>query len=223
MHAYRDVHHPYWHVRYVAGVDISFDLSIKIYFMKTNVTKPDASFQNLHQILIDGCKKGDQKAQFQIYKLYYKAMYNTSLQIVKNRMEAEDIMQESFLAAFDALGSYSGAVSFGAWLKKIVYNRSLDSLRKSNRMVFSDLDYCNEIEDETCNIKDEIEETERRISKVKETITTLPSKCRKVLSLYLLEGYNHEEIGDILSISAGTSRSQFSRGRYRIINELKEI
>lgn len=222
MHADRDVHHPYWHVLYSAFVDISFDLSIKINFMKVRMTKTEASFQNLHQTLIDGCRKGDQKAQFQIYKLYYKAMFNTSLQIVKNRMEAEDIMQESFLAAFEAISSYSGTVSFGAWLKKIVYNRSLDSLRKSNRMFLGDLEYSLDMADESCDIEDEREDTERLVSKVKEAITTLPSKCRNVLSLYLFEGYDHEEIGDILSISPSSSRSQFSRGRYRLINVLKE-
>jgi len=189
--------------------------------MKTKVAESETSFQNTHQALIDGCRKGDQKAQFQIYKLYYKAMYNISLQIVRNQMEAEDIMQESFLSAFEAIGSYSGTVSFGAWLKKIVYNRSLDHLRKSSRFVFGDLECCNDLEEDSSEVLNDTEETERRVSKVKEIISTLPSKCRNVLSLHLLEGYDHEEIGEILSISPSSSRSQFSRGRYRIINELK--
>ena len=76
--------------------------------MNTKVADSKVQFLNLHQGLIDGCRKGDQKAQFQIYKLYYKAMYNTSLRIVKDTMEAEDIMQEAFLSAFEKIGSYSG-------------------------------------------------------------------------------------------------------------------
>jgi RNA polymerase sigma-70 factor (ECF subfamily) len=190
--------------------------------MKTEETKSETVFQNQHQSLIDGCKNGDQKAQFQIYKLYYKAMYYTSLQIVKNKMEAEDIMQESFLAAFDSLDSFSGTVSFGAWLKKIVYNRSLDYIRKSSRLVFEDLEYCSDLEEGCSDVDNEREDAERKVNKVKEVITTLPSKCRKVLSLYLLEGYDHEEIGDILSISTSTSRSQYSRGRDRIIREFRK-
>lgn len=190
--------------------------------MKTVVSKSGTPFKNPHQSLIDGCKKGDQKAQFQIYKLYYKAMYYTSLQIVRNRMEAEDVMQESFLAAFDSIDSYSGTVSFGAWLKKIVYNRSLDYARKNSRIVFEDLDYCFDLEADYPEIENDREDTERRVSKVKEAITTLPSKCRNVLSLYLLEGYDHEEISDILSISTSTSRSQYSRGRDRIIREFRK-
>ena len=81
--------------------------------MTTIETNQEAS-NNIHQNLIEDCKRMDQKAQFQIYKLYYKAMYNTSLRIVNDPMEAEDIMQESFLVAFEQIGTYSGNVSFGA-------------------------------------------------------------------------------------------------------------
>jgi len=104
------------------------------------MTNVEAAFKNLHQDLLDGCIAGDQKSQFQIYKLYYKAMYNTSLRIVNNAMEAEDIMQESFLSAFEKIDTYSGTVSFGAWLKKIVINRSLDVLTKK-KAVFEDIEY----------------------------------------------------------------------------------
>jgi RNA polymerase sigma-70 factor (ECF subfamily) len=78
--------------------------------MNTKAADSKVLFPNLHQELIDGCKRGDQKAQFQIYKLYYKAMCNTSLRIVKDTMEAEDIMQEVFLSAFEKITSYSGSV-----------------------------------------------------------------------------------------------------------------
>jgi RNA polymerase sigma-70 factor (ECF subfamily) len=114
---------------------ISFDhVKSKLIIMNTKVAKSEVQFLNLHQDLIDGCKRGDQKAQFQIYKLYYKAMYNTSLRIVNNTVEAEDIMQEAFLSAFEKIGTYSGTVSFGAWLKKIVQNRSLDVLSKKTKL-----------------------------------------------------------------------------------------
>src|SRR5674476_1095026 len=83
-------------------------IKTSLYVKMSNV---EAAFKNLHQDLLDGCKTGDQKAQFQIYKLYYKAMYNTSLRIVNDTMEAEDIMQESFLAAFEKIDTYSGIVT----------------------------------------------------------------------------------------------------------------
>ena len=91
----------------------------------------DSGIINITETLIERCRAGDRKAQFDIYKLYYKAMYNTSLRIVNNTQEAEDIMQESFISAFGNISDYNGMASFGTWLKKIVVNRSLDLDRKS--------------------------------------------------------------------------------------------
>ncbi|NLA49793.1 MAG: sigma-70 family RNA polymerase sigma factor [Bacteroidales bacterium] len=183
------------------------------------MSNTEAAFRNIHQDLIDGCRDGDQKAQFQIYKLYYKAMYNTSLRIVNDRMEAEDIMQESFLSAFEKIDSYSGTVSFGAWLKKIVVNRSLDALGK-RKAIFEDIEsYVGIIDDspeETINN----EENELKIEKIKMAINELPDGYRIILSLYILEGYDHDEISEILNISSSTSRSQLSRAKSRLLKDL---
>jgi RNA polymerase sigma factor (sigma-70 family) len=181
----------------------------------------EAAFRNLHQDLLDGCKAGDQKAQFQIYKLYYKAMYNTSLRIVNDTMEAEDIMQESFLSAFEKIDTYSGTVSFGAWLKKIVINRSLDSLGK-RKAVFEDIESHVGIRDESHEESTRNEEVDVRVEEVKEAIEKLPDGYRIILSLYLLEGYDHDEIAEIMNITSSTSRSQLSRAKQRLISELKQ-
>jgi DNA-directed RNA polymerase specialized sigma24 family protein len=106
--------------------------------MKTIVINQE-SLNNIHQSLIEDCKRMDQKAQFQIYKLYYKSMYNTSLRIVNDPVEAEYIMQESFLVAFEQIETYSGNMSFSAWLKSIVQNRSADSWRKNRNVIFEDI------------------------------------------------------------------------------------
>ena len=193
-------------------------IQTSLYAKMSNV---EAAFKNLHQDLLDGCKNGDQKAQFQIYKLYYKAMYNTSLRIVSDTMEAEDIMQESFLAAFEKIDTYSGTVSFGAWLKKIVVNRSLDALNKK-KMVFEDIESHIEIRDESGDESARYEEMDNRVEEVKEAIERLPDGYRVILSLYLLEGYDHDEIAEILSINSSTSRSQLSRAKQKLISELKE-
>lgn len=191
--------------------------------MKTKMADSGVQFTNLHQDLIDGCKAGDQKAQFQIYKLYYKAMYNTSLRIVNDTMEAEDIMQEAFLSAFEKIGSYSGTVSFGAWLKKIVQNRSLDFLAKKKLIVYQEIDCFHEFEDISATSDCQDEECDLRLNKVMSVIKHLPEIYRNVLSLYLLEGYDHEEIGEILSIPGSTSRSQYSRAKNRVLREFKAI
>ena len=180
----------------------------------------EAAFRNLHQDLLDGCKTGDQKAQFQIYKLYYKAMYNTSLRIVSDSMEAEDIMQESFLSAFEKIETYSGTVSFGAWLKKIVVNRSLDALSR-RKAIFEDIDSHAGIRDDSGDETARNDEIDVKVEEVKEAIERLPDGYRIILSLYLLEGYDHDEIAEILSINSSTSRSQLSRAKQKLISELK--
>jgi len=181
----------------------------------------EAAFKNLHQDLLDGCKTGDQRAQFQIYKLYYKAMYNTSLRIVNDSMEAEDVMQESFLSAFEKIDTYSGTVSFGAWLKKIVINRSLDALSK-RKAIFEEIESHIGIRDESSDDLLRKEEADIKVEEVKEAINRLPDGYRIILSLYLLEGYDHDEIAEILSISSSTSRSQLSRAKQKLVAELKK-
>jgi DNA-directed RNA polymerase specialized sigma24 family protein len=103
--------------------------------MTTEEFNPGATSKNTHQDLIDGCRAGNQKAQFKLFRLYHKTMYNISLLIVNNTNEAEDIMQESFLSAFEEIDTYNGNISFGDWMKNIVLNRSLDAVLHSQRAV----------------------------------------------------------------------------------------
>jgi len=171
---------------------------------------------NIHEDLLDRCLDGDKKAQFEIYRLYYKSMYNSSLRIVGIPEEAEDVMQESFLTAFRKLKIYSREVSFGAWLKKIVINRSLDSLRKRKVLfeeLHAELPVANEPEPEVESIT---------VEEVKSAINSLSDGYRTILSLILLEGYDHEEVSEILGIKNVTSRTQFSRARQRLREILTE-
>ena len=170
-------------------------------------------YKNIHQDIIDRCCEGDQKAQFQLYKLYYKPMYSVSLRIVNDIEEAEDVMQESFLSAFKNIKSYRGEVSFGAWLKKIVVNRSLDVLKK-RKVKFE------EINERTTEIEDyhmPVKELDAKI--LQNAIQQLSDGYRIVLSLYLIEGYDHEEISQILGISNSASRTQLLRAK----NKLREL
>jgi len=179
----------------------------------------NSSYINIHQRLIESCKSGDRSAQFKIYKLYYKAMYNTCLRIVNDTAEAEDIMQESFLNAFRQLDSYTGEGSFGSWLKKIVINNSLDAIRKCRETLSIEegsLDFPEIIEE------NREEELQYKVAEVKEAITKLPQEYRVVLSLFLLEGYDHEEISEILHISNNTSRTRFVRAKQKVLQILKK-
>lgn len=140
-------------------------------------------------------------------------MYNSSLRIVGLSDAAEDIMQDSFLAAFRKLNTWRGEVSFGAWLKRIVINNSLDYLRKK-KVLFEELHENLPIADE-----DEPEMEDLTIEEVKSAVTALPDGYRAVLSLILFEGYSHEEASQILGIRNVSSRTQFSRAR----NKLQEM
>lgn len=172
-------------------------------------------YKNIHQEIIDRCREGDQKAQFQLYKLYYKSMYSVSRRIVNDEMEAEDVMQEAFLSAFRKMDSYIGEVSFGAWLKRIVVNRSLDHLKKK-KVQFE------EINERTQEVEDyQMLTHEVDVKMLQAAIQRLPDGYRVVLSLFLIEGYDHEEISQILGISNSSSRTQLLRAKNKLRDLLK--
>jgi RNA polymerase sigma factor (sigma-70 family) len=185
----------------------------------TKIRVLGTTYINIHQDLIDACKKGERGAQVKLYKLYYKAMYNTSLRIVNDTAEAEDIMQESFLGAFQRIQNYTGEGSFGSWLKRIVVNNSLDALRCKKQDVSieeSSLDFP-EIVEESLE-----EEVKLQASEIKEAIGRIPEEYRIVITLFLLEGYDHEEISEILAISNNLSRTRLVRAKQKVLQILKE-
>lgn len=174
---------------------------------------------NIHQDLIDRCRNSDRLAQSELYKLYYKAMYNTCYRMLNDKVEAEDVMQESFLAAFLKINTYRGEMSFGSWLKRIVINKTIDVLR-ARKIKFDELDERAGIpDDEDRNVAEE--EGSNRIEKVREAVRKLPEGFRVVLSLALFEGFDHEEIAMILKINESTSRSQLTRAKKKLTEYLK--
>lgn len=171
--------------------------------------------------LIKKCQKGDSKAQMELYKMYYKAMYNACLRIVQDTMEAEDIMQEAFLKAFDKIDTFKGEVSFGAWLKKIVVNHSLDHLKKRKLdLVEMNENIGKNMADNDPQVNEE--ELSLEVKRIKEAINELPDGYKIVLNLKLIEGYDYEEISEILDIQESAARSQFSRARKKLVTYLKE-
>jgi len=181
--------------------------------MKMNVVETKTI---VHKDLLDRCQRGDPKAQKEIYILYYKAMYNTSLYITKNEVEAEDIMQEAFLKAFKLLPSINLVSGFGGWLKKIVVNKSLDAVRKQ-KIHFEQVEEIKDSSVESDTFEDSENSISEKIARIKFAMSQLPEKYRIVLSLCLLEGYDHDEISSILGITASTSRAQLSRGKQKLM------
>lgn len=168
-------------------------------------------------LLLDACKNGVEKAQLQLYQLYFKAMFNTAFRIVKEDALAEDIMQESFIAAFEKLDQYKAEVSFGAWLKKIVINKSILEYRKKVKEHWLSIDESrvNEpINDQST--EDHTEKTKWIYNKIK----GLNERYAMTLTLNLIEGYDYKEIAEILEITEGTSRTLLSRAKDKLRTEI---
>jgi len=172
-----------------------------------------------HTELIEQCKKNNRKAQMRLYNQYCDAMYHVAFRFVKNSQDAEDMMQEAFIKAFKKIDSFKGEVTFGAWLKKIVVHQSIDTL-KSAKLQFTDVDdnYLNVIEDENWEISNKISADE-----VKFAISQLSQKYELVLSLFLVEGYDHQEISQILNITEVNSRTLLARGKKKLKESLKLV
>lgn len=149
----------------------------------------------------------------QLYNLYCKAMIIVANRYVKDRFLAEDVMQDAFIKAFKNIDSYKNEVAFGAWLKKIVINQSIDYLKK-NRLELVAIN--NEI---ITNTEDDWKiESTVSIDSILETIHSLKEKYRLVLTMYLLEGFDHQEIAEVLNITENTSRTHLLRGK-KILKE----
>ena len=167
----------------------------------------------VHAPLIEECRKGSSKAQFSLYNQYSKAMYNLAFRILNNREDSEDILQEAFVECFRNIKSFRFESTFGAWLKKIVVNKCINHVKKRK----IDLDYCETL---PVTIYEEEEDVKYETEKIFRGIEKLPDGYRIILTLYLLEGYDHTEISQILGISESTSKSQYSRAKEKLRNLL---
>ncbi|WP_046755569.1 RNA polymerase sigma factor [Kordia jejudonensis] len=173
-----------------------------------------------HLGILKKCMRGNRKAQLKLYDLYAAAMYIVTCRYISNREDAKDVMQEAFLKAFTRLSQYKGEVAFGAWLKRIVINQCIDTLKKRSLMY-------EEINDQTLTIieDDTSWNIDAAVTKkqIVNAIENLPNKYKYVLQLYLIEGYDHQEISEILEIPIRTSRTQLMRGKTKLKNSLNDL
>jgi RNA polymerase sigma-70 factor (ECF subfamily) len=174
--------------------------------------------ENIHKKWIEASKRGNERAKYELYKLYAKAMFIVCYRLMNNREEAEDMLQEAFTQAFLKLDTFRYESSFGAWLKRIVVNTCINEInRRKVDLTFSEDFYQHDLTEEE-------KETEARftVENIMSAMKQLPEGGRMVFSLYLLEGYDHVEISKILKISESTSKSQFMRAKRRIVEILEQ-
>ena len=179
---------------------------------------------DITRTLVSRARKGDQQSMYRLYKMYVHAMYNISIRIVANQLDAEDILQESFASAFSNLGTYKREVTFGAWLKRIVINKSINHVKKQ-KIWFADTEHLPETED----VSDENDFFDYNMlaeispEMINEAIKTLPVKAKTILNLYLLADYQHKDIAEMSDISVSTSKSQYQRARKLLQDRLLEM
>jgi RNA polymerase sigma factor (sigma-70 family) len=152
-------------------------------------------------------------------------MYNTSLRIVKDSFEAEDIMQDSFLTAFTKLDSLKESVTFGSWLKRIVINNSIYHYNKNNKyneVALDDILFKVEVENEDDGIASDYEFTNLKAQQIIETMKTLKDTYRVSLTLHLVEGYDYDEISEIMDISYANCRTTISRAKENLRQKLQK-
>ena len=188
-------------------------------------SKPDqleltATANMFYDDLVEKCKKGDTRSYERLYHQYAKAMFNTSLRIVNNASDAEDVLQEAFMDAFRFLGDFNYKSTFGAWLKRIVINKSINILRK-HKADLIDIDKAAVQELPNDDVLDE-EQIQFKVEKKKKAVTLLPNGYRTVLTLYLFEGYDQEEIAGIMRISESTVRTQYHRAKQKLLHIIKQ-
>lgn len=170
---------------------------------------------HIHAPLIEECRKGNSRAQFTLYNQYSKAMYNIAYRMLNNREDAEDMLQETFIDCFRNISSFRFESTFGAWLRKILINKCINQLRKKK----IDFTLYDTLPDTPYQ---EEEELVFETGKVIKGIELLPDGYRVILTLYLLEGYDHQEISQILGISESTSKSQYSRAKEKLRSQLSK-
>ncbi|MBC3847825.1 RNA polymerase sigma factor [Winogradskyella echinorum] len=176
--------------------------------------------QNIEQLLLH-CQSGNQRAQLEVYNRYNKAMYNTAIRIVKDSFKAEDIMQESFLTAFTKLKTLEDTKLFGAWLKRIVVNNSIahyNKTAKHNEVPLDDVLY--KVEDDQGI--DESNHNNEKVKQIMSVMKTLKPNYNLGLSLHLIEGYDYEEICEIMNISYANCRTLISRAKESLRKKLMQ-
>ncbi|GAB4374956.1 MAG: sigma-70 family RNA polymerase sigma factor [Salibacteraceae bacterium] len=175
--------------------------------------------------LIEGCKSGSKIAQEEVFKKLYGRLKAVCMRYAESEEEAKDIVQNGFVKVFSSIEKYKGEGSFEGWIKRIVINTAIDNYRRKKvKPVVVDTELANrkggELEDEQ---EDESVYEKVPVSAVIDAIQQLSPAYQMVFNLYVMEGYNHNEIAEMLNISVGTSKSNLSKARQNLRKILKPL
>jgi RNA polymerase sigma factor (sigma-70 family) len=169
--------------------------------------------------LIEGCRAGNRLAQQELFERFRRKMFTVCLRYLPDNFEAEDILLQGFLKVFNNLKQFSGQGSFEGWIRRIIVNEALMALR-AKKMLFVE---ASEIHHSQLSAVPEQLGFSLDTDDLMAMVQNLPEGYRTVFNLYAIEGYSHKEIGDMLGISEGTSKSQLSRARVILQGKLEVI
>lgn len=158
--------------------------------------------------LINGCLQGNRRMQEELYRRFSPRMYAVCLRYAGNAEEAEDILQEGFIKVFKKLDSFRGDGSFEGWIRRIFVNTAIEHFRRKRYLMPVTEKEENTIEGKYTSVLDELGAKD-----ILALIQELSPGYRTVFNMYVVEGYTHKEIADMLGISEGTSKSQLSRAK----------
>lgn len=176
----------------------------------SNQTTPESD-------LIKGCIAGERKMQEELYKRFSPRMYGVCLRYAGNAEEAQDILQEGFIKVYKKLYSYRGDGSFEGWVRRIFVNTAIEHFRRKTYQQPITEQHENSVEGKNVSVLDNLAEKD-----IMKLIQELSPGYRTVFNLYVVEGYTHKEIGDMLGISEGTSKSQLSRAKVILQDMVKK-
>ena len=166
--------------------------------------------------MVKACLKNKRQAQKELYDRFSYMMKGVCLRYSKNEQEAEDLLQESFITAFEKLKQYNNKGALGGWLRKITFNKAIEHYRKNKNKQNTVLIIETDLTIDTSAIE------QLDLEDLLEKIQQLPIGYRTVFNLYAVDGYKHQDISKILNISVGTSKSQYSRARQMLIKMIEK-
>ncbi len=158
--------------------------------------------------LLEGCKKGERKAQEHLYKMLAPKMMGVCMRYAKDTYEAEDILQVGFIKVFQKVAEFRGEGSFEGWIRRIMVNSAIESYRKNLRSLnVVDIDEVHDQPQSTFDMSG------LELKDLMKLVQSLSNGYRLVFNMYVIEGFSHKEIAEELGISEGASKSQLSRAR----------
>jgi RNA polymerase sigma-70 factor (ECF subfamily) len=177
------------------------------------------------KLIVEGCVREERKCQQMIFEMYYGKMMSACLRYISDRDEAQDVLQDGFIKVFNSIAKFDFNGSFEGWVRRIVVNTAIDHIRKKKKDIFQVTDHefiMNNYTDEVDDKQEESIYTNLKNHEIAEAIQQLSPAYRTVFSMYVIDGYSHQQIADLLNINIGTSKSNLAKARMNLQKVLKE-